>query len=170
MKKTLISFAFMFLALMAAARGNYIFRPLTANDVMTDNYIHSVMRDHNGFMWVVSSDGIHRYDGFEYKFYTAPGGRYEKYFLREDAKKILWIRTGENTFIYDRENDSISADINRHLDEPSDEKPPKVYCVDHDGNLWYGKSGKLVYLERVSGKKTLFSSINSDDILSLECS
>ena len=169
MKKTLISFAFMLLALMAAARGNYIFRPLTANDVMTDNYIHSVMRDHNGFMWVVSSDGIHRYDGFEYKFYTAPGGRYEKYFLREDAKKILWIRTGENTFIYDRENDSISADINRHLDEPSDEKPPKVYCVDHDGNLWYGKSGKLVYLERVSGKKTLFSSINSDDILSLEC-
>ena len=154
---------------MAVARNSYIFRPLTASDVMPDNYIHTLMQDHNGFMWVVCSDGIHRYDGFENKFYSTSGERFEKYFLGEDAKNTLWIRTGENTFIYDRENDNITADINRMLDEPSDVKPPKVYCIDHEGNIWYGKPGKLVHLDMTSGKKTIFHDPASNDILSLEC-
>ena len=50
------------------------FQVLNMNDGLSDNDIHSVAKDTEGFMWFGTEDGLNRFDGYEFMHVTQDPG------------------------------------------------------------------------------------------------
>ena len=45
--------------------GQYAFRSLDINNGLSQNTVHAILQDKQGFMWFGTKDGLDRYDGKE---------------------------------------------------------------------------------------------------------
>lgn len=54
------------------------FQVLNMNDGLSDNDIHSVAKDTEGFMWFGTGSGLNRYDGLTFKVFRMPGISYRR--------------------------------------------------------------------------------------------
>ena len=48
---------------------NIRFKHLTTNDGLSQSWVHSVIQDKYGFIWMASEDGLNRYDGNSFRIY-----------------------------------------------------------------------------------------------------
>src|SRR5512137_1095565 len=56
-------------AALAAPEPRLKFGRLTTNQGLSNNWVLSVLRDSQGFLWVGTEDGLNRYDGRSFKIY-----------------------------------------------------------------------------------------------------
>jgi len=84
------------------------FKHLTTDNGLSQSWIHSVIQDKYGFMWMGSEDGLNRYDGNSFRIYKnnfrdpysiSNNGILTLY---EDSKGDLWIGTRKGLNLYDR--------------------------------------------------------------------
>ena len=81
------------------AAPNFYFKQLSQQDGLSQNFVRSIMLDHDGFLWVGTKSGVSRFDYHEFKNYSAvpdsaaslPGNLV--HFIVEDARHNIWIST-----------------------------------------------------------------------------
>jgi hypothetical protein len=123
------------------------FNRLTTADGLPSNEIRSpVVRDHNGYIWVGTENGLARYDGYGCKIYrNDPSDRTSLssntvMSLLEDSKQRLWIGTWESGLsLYDPGRDRF---VN-FRPRPGDSTCLQARSVfeiseDRSGNIWLG--------------------------------
>ena len=97
MKRILTCLITICLTLMPAmATENYVFKTFDVRTGLSDNYVKSILRDQYGFMWLATSNGLNRYDGYQFKKYTVTQlGNYNDDIecIQEDGAGTLWIQT-----------------------------------------------------------------------------
>ena len=49
----------------------YNFSYLSIDNGLSDNSVHAIHKDYNSFMWFGTSYGLERFDGYEFKHYSA---------------------------------------------------------------------------------------------------
>jgi ligand-binding sensor domain-containing protein/signal transduction histidine kinase len=124
---------------------------------LSNSDVYCVLQDSRGFMWVGTSDGLNKYDGYKFTVYkNDPSNQYSLnnnsiLNIVEDSKGIVWLGTwGGGLNKFDREknrfihfkhdpqnNKSISSDFITSL------------LQDKHGNLWIGtQNGELDLLDR----------------------
>jgi len=125
------------------------------------NNVNYILQDSRGFMWFGTSDGLNKYDGYQFTVYknkladqNSLSGNSVKSII-EDSKEVLWIGTWggglnkfdreKNRFIHFRHdplnNNSISSDFVTSLLE------------DKKGNLWIGtEKGGLDLFDRLNNR------------------
>ena len=54
-------------ALSASAQGLIRFQNITVNDGLSMSTITDFEQDHNGYIWIATAEGLHRYDGKHFK-------------------------------------------------------------------------------------------------------
>ena len=59
------------LAFVVQASPNFYFKQLSQQDGLPQNFVRSIMLDHNGFFWIGTSRGVSRFDRHEFKNYSA---------------------------------------------------------------------------------------------------
>lgn len=104
----------LFLVIPSIAQSDYMFNHITVEDGLTTNNIRCFIQDYYGFIWIGTENGLHRYDGYEYKVYfhdrhdpKSIGGNFIMS-LYEDSDKNLWIGTLEGgASMYDRQSDAF---------------------------------------------------------------
>lgn len=123
---------------------NLVAQPVFFNHITQENGLRSgnvraIIKDHQGFIWIGTEDGLHRYDGYEMKMYRNRQddslSLSSNYILClfEDSHKNLWIGTlGGGLCLYDRkmdtfrcfkhENSAIPNNIVRTINEGPDHK------------------------------------------------
>lgn len=76
----IVSFLCIFSLLPAGAQtlSEKDFQVLNMNDGLSDNDIHSVAKDTEGFMWFGTGSGLNRYDGRTFKVFRMPGISYRR--------------------------------------------------------------------------------------------
>ncbi len=83
------------------------FRHFTEKDGLSDNRVQAVLRDHQGFVWVGTANGLNRYDGYDFKHYFPNRQEPERSVcsesiqdLKQDTAGHIWIATnnGLNRF------------------------------------------------------------------------
>lgn len=47
--------------------GQYAFRSLDINNGLSQNTVHAILQDKQGFMWFGTKDGLDRYDGISFR-------------------------------------------------------------------------------------------------------
>src|SRR5262245_18053051 len=82
---------FIVLAASAAVYGDRLpIRAYTTADGLAQNTVHSILRDSNGFVLFGTSEGISRYDGYQFQSYEEP-----KRTKQRRVRKLLETHNGE---------------------------------------------------------------------------
>jgi ligand-binding sensor domain-containing protein len=126
---------------------NIHFKHLTINDGLSHSWIHSIIQDKYGFIWVGTDDGLDRYDGYSFRVYK--NNYRDQYSISssnvmamfEDSNGDLWIGTRQGLNLFDRKHE-------RFIRYPrfSDQEILSV-VEDRNRNLWIGASRQLFCLD-----------------------
>ncbi len=139
---------------------NTKFKHLTVNDGLSDNYVSAILQDKEGFMWLGTSDGLNKYDGYKFIIYRhnpndsnsiGPGNIRCIY---EDKEGFIWIGSEGSLSRFDKKNGKFKVYIN----DPKNAKSLSNNIVqdvieDKEGILWistYG--GGLNKFDKKTGK------------------
>jgi ligand-binding sensor domain-containing protein/signal transduction histidine kinase len=138
------------LAINLVAQTNYKFISYQSTQGLSDNVIYSILQDKEGFLWVGSSNGLNRFDGYSFKQFlhheddtTSISGNHisEMY---EDKNGSLWIATRNNGLnLYVPKTHSFIR-YQHHPNKPNSLSSNSIKCItgDGNGNLWIGTSDK----------------------------
>lgn len=88
-----------------------VLKSIAADDELSHAWINAIKQDFLGFIWIATSDGLYRYDGYEICTYrsvvgdslTLAGNNIIS--IYEDQNKVLWIGTTRGLSKYDRDHD-----------------------------------------------------------------
>jgi len=97
------------------------FNHIAQEDGLRNGNVRAIMKDHQGFIWIGTEDGLHRYDGYSMKIYrnvkldsTSLGSNFVLS-LFEDSRHNFWVGTLDGgLYVYDRARDSF-----RHVKIPT---------------------------------------------------
>ncbi len=147
----LFAVALAWAAVPAAAdpQGRIAFRRLGQDDGLLQGSIHAIAQDRRGFMWFGTQEGLHRFDGAEFRVFThdsADPGSISHNRVRailEDRSGALWIGTqggGLNRF------DPQTERFTRFVFDPADpgsisHDRIRFLYEDSAGVLWVGTDG-----------------------------
>lgn len=154
---------------MQANTVNYIFRSISTEKGLSCTQVHAILQDKNGFMWVGTTDGLNRFDGFTFKRYT-PNPEDPKsiqgnniYALNEDISGLLWIyfSSGEISYYNPVEETFVnysSQDIQRLL--PKFTRATSFY-KGIDNTVFIGTDGGLLLFDIIKKKLSSVSKLHS---------
>lgn len=114
------------------------------NRELSNNQVFTVLQDRNGFFWVGTLGGLHRYMGSDYDLFvnakdsaSIPDNRVEK--LYEDKNGYLWIGTHNGLCRYNPDkNNFIRFDTDNQLVDPLDPNTNRIKEIveDKEGTIW----------------------------------
>ncbi|MCM1356250.1 MAG: ATP-binding protein [Staphylococcus sp.] len=126
---------------------------------LSNNKINVLHSDSDGFLWIGTSAGLYRYDGYTYKNYapadTSMLDTFEYYIeeIQEDADGHLWIYSGQKYSIYDPVTDRITSDIKPFLEKSGIGFIPSHITIDERKGMWlHSPANGLFYLEPGTAK------------------
>jgi diguanylate cyclase (GGDEF)-like protein len=138
---------------------NMRFSRLGLEEGLAQSSVSSILQDRQGYIWMGTEDGLHRYDGYSFRIFRNdpedPGSISESqiYALHEDRAGNIWVGTlngGLNRF------DPIAGTFShfragRAADTLSHDT---VYTIleDRSGSIWVGTERGLNRLDPATGK------------------
>lgn len=161
-------FIFIICSLSAAAYGaesilaqNFRFYNFCTRDGLSNNTVNDLLVDHQGFLWVASSMGLNRFDGYSvYTFYYYNNDREKPIVnveeIQEDILGSLWLRNSSLLMRYDRKTNHFTEDHKTYLralgyDIPKDANV-RIKTTADDG-MWVVVPGMIYYGNYKTGEK-----------------
>jgi ligand-binding sensor domain-containing protein len=147
-----------------------LFEHISYEQGLSDASVTAILQDSRGFLWIGTSNGLNRYDG--YNFITERNdptnplslGNNTITVLYEDANAMLWVGTQNGLFRYDRTTgafrvykstpDSVSANSTRN--NSLSNNVIRSIAESPDGMLWVGTKRGLNMLDVARNEWTLF--------------
>jgi signal transduction histidine kinase/ligand-binding sensor domain-containing protein/CheY-like chemotaxis protein len=146
------------------------FIPLSVDGVSLRARIWSITQDNFGFLWLGTSDGLYRYDGYNLKLYENERGQANSLgsdpirFVYKDRVGALWISNlGGGLYRLDPTDGTLA--LYRHEPNTSGSLINNlVLCVyeDRSGTLWFGTSAGLERFDPITGAFVHFISNPKD--------
>ena len=162
---------FIIVVIVTPVSAQYSFRSIDLRMGLSDNYVRTILKDSQGFVWLGTLNGLSRYDGFHIRNYNIvqKDGKINNNILRiaQDKRQTLWITTLDGQlFCYDKESDGICNDATNRLARLGIRSRGAVF-VDADHNLWCTSIGVFYYY--VFDDHHLFSVPIKEKIISVSC-
>lgn len=144
--------------LLSITAGAQQFTSISVKEGLADNNVSYIEKDHLGYMWFATLNGLDRFDGYKFRSYSLKGFglNYNGFsYVAEDSAHHLWVKSyGNDIYMYDRENDRLTANYSEILKTVSpDIEELSDLIVDTDKNIWL-TSGEYLYYYNYSTKKT----------------
>lgn len=130
----------------------YVFHHLTTNDGLSNSTVRAIIKDSYGFLWVGTESGLNRYDGYDFEVYRGDPDNSNSlsiddiWGLKEDGQGNIWISSGFNYAVYNREKDTFINDIPRLLKDLNIivDRNYKIH-IDKGGGIWVLSGQKAFY-------------------------
>lgn len=164
MRRFLLGFLFLFtfygIALSQSLQ--YKFMRLTVNDGLSNNQVTCFFRDSRGFVWIGTSSGLNRFDGYNVKVFrndtrdSASISNSSVSYMMEDPNGRVWVNSAYgsvNPNIYDPATEKFSLSsqtVLRSYGIPSGNVTDIV--KDRQGNFWFVHSTGLYRYDPATGK------------------
>jgi ligand-binding sensor domain-containing protein/signal transduction histidine kinase len=161
-----------------AQQKQLLFNGIKSDDGLVSSNILSIIQDDNGFIWIGTYDGLHRYDSKELKVYQ--NNINDPNSLADNLIRSLFIDKNNNMFVgtntgislYDKTTDQF---INFNQDTASClynfNFQANDITTDDNGNIWIASNVGLVKFNRTNNKYELFTheASNSESISNSFC-
>ncbi|HZY40233.1 MAG TPA: two-component regulator propeller domain-containing protein, partial [Mucilaginibacter sp.] len=135
------------------------FSSLNTNDGLSQSDVKSILKDHEGYLWCSTDDGLNRYDGYHFTVYrhqaknehSLPTNNVTALF--EDKKGRLWVGTsGGGLCLYDRDADSFTTFSSKINDDKTlSSADINTIFQDNKNNIWVGTYSGLNLLDQNTG-------------------
>jgi len=123
------------------------FQNLTTRDGLSNNHVLDICQDKHGFIWIATTDGLNRYDGYSFKIYrnqpedsTSISDNFITC-IEEDKSGNLWIGT-KNGF---NKYDPLTNSFIRHLYNP------EKNSISHNHVRQIMADGNILWIETLDG-------------------
>ena len=143
----------------------YHFTAITSKDGLSSNTVNAILKDHYGFIWFGTEDGLTKFDGLNYTVYrhnpkdTTSLWSNEVNCLFEDKKGQLWVGTSGSLHLYNRTKNNFRHFKSNYENNGFTSAIIKSICEDYLGQLWVATLSGLNRLDPVSGQVTKFKDI-----------
>jgi ligand-binding sensor domain-containing protein/signal transduction histidine kinase/DNA-binding response OmpR family regulator len=122
----------------------FTFRNYQVNQGLSENSVHSIIQDNQGFMWFGTKDGLNRFDGRTFKVFKddlsdehSIGNNFTRtLFQHHDG--TIWVGTDNGVYIYNPINEQFTFLDVSTADEKSIESTVTSICSDADNSMWIG--------------------------------
>jgi signal transduction histidine kinase/ligand-binding sensor domain-containing protein/CheY-like chemotaxis protein len=170
------------LFLPAQDRKEYEFEVISFKEGLSQNTVTSIIQDRDGFMWMGTQHGLHKYNGYDFIIYKKEPKNENSLsdnnveIMVEDRSGTLWVGTsGGGLNRIDRE----TMGFKHYRHDPANPNSLTDNFVtsiiqDRDGSLWIGTSNGLNRLDPETGHISHFKhqtddadSLNDNSILAL---
>lgn len=137
------------LIVLQAQSAELFLKHLDTGNGLSGNKINAIYRDSEGFLWIGTSSGLCRYDGYDFRIYhPEPNGDNPEQLngsyieeIQEDADGNLWVYSEGSYYIYSPETDRLSDLVPSLMKKWGIESKPSKVLIDNDKNIW-------IYIER----------------------
>lgn len=127
-----------------------IFKHLTSEDGLSSSNVLSLLLDHQGYMWIGTSDGLNRFDGTKFVVYKnsqtdSTSIESNVIFMFEDHEKNLFLGTSVGLSLYNR-NLNCFVNFGKNKKSALYKFNYGIYGISEDtrGNLWLGTNKGLI--------------------------
>jgi hypothetical protein len=138
--------------------GEYTFRHIDQRNGLLHNVVFAMAQDSKGFVWIITANGLKRYDGLRFKNYEKELRAFSYTIpiknIYEDKEKNILITGNQVGSINTLQN---SATI---YNEPGALKNPKekfVAYTDEKNNKWLLSNYRVCFTDSLSGQMRLFA-------------
>lgn len=143
---------------------------ISSDEGLPSDIINFVYQDSEGFLWMASTEGLIRWDGYNYRNYRHSESNAHSisnnivYHIYEDGQKRLWITTINGLNLYDREMDRFEK---VQIHDTLEAIPVNDIIEDAEGRLWLGTSyGLCRYNHEDRGYEWWLHDVNDPNSLS----
>lgn len=120
--------------------------------------INQIVEDNSGFIWIASSNGLHRYDGYE--FVDFPFGNIRK--MYKDGKGNFWCLVHGRAYVFDLQKYEFIDVLKRYETETGrSHKVGKIRAGKENTRL-YCERGLCLYVEYLNSDSISVSSVRSE--------
>ena len=166
MKKQLLTLLLLVCSLGMDAGNTLIpdmkFRRLDTRDGLSNSQINYIFQDSKGFVWIATSYGLNRYDGYRFRTYysdatdsTTLRNNYVDY-IWEDMDGRLWLRQGMNFCVFDPRTEQVVRNPSTILSKIGIKGGIDRIYIDAQKNLYVKTYDEgLYYYNPKTKKKTL---------------
>jgi ligand-binding sensor domain-containing protein len=106
----------LFLNFAAQAQPPHYFTHFTEKDGLSDNKVQCILRDQQGYLWIGTSNGLNRYDGYAFRHYFPDTRQAQRtvsneniYDLKQDNAGYIWIATANGLNRYDPQTETFQV-------------------------------------------------------------
>lgn len=153
--KRLLTFLFLGISLTVAPVTMSIpdmkFRRLDTRDGLSNSTINCLFQDSKGFVWIGTSYGLNRYDGYRFRtFYNDPNdtttlrNNYVDH-IWEDSKGRLWLKQGMNFSIFDPVTERVNRNPTTELSKWGIKGGIDRFYIDSGKHMWVKTYDEGVY-------------------------
>jgi ligand-binding sensor domain-containing protein len=144
-------------ATVQPARAPYVFERVGDIEQVPDGVITALTQDGQGLLWIGTTDGLVRFDGYRFRRYahdradsgSLPGNRIQALLAARDGR--LWVGTHSNgVAVYDAVSDRFERfDTAQGAQQPLPAGGVRALAETPDGAIWVGTTGSgLVRIDR----------------------
>ncbi len=150
MKHLFVTFILLMSVFLSSGGQEIPLRHIAIDDSVTSGTINSMVRSHDGFLWIATDDGLYRYDGYETRAYL-PGRKIEHLF--ETHLRRLWINTGDSWVIHDPATDTLTHNADSLLHSMGVRGRPLHIDIDRKSSLWiFTDTGEIFHIPTTTSK------------------
>jgi signal transduction histidine kinase/ligand-binding sensor domain-containing protein/CheY-like chemotaxis protein len=157
--------------LRAAESPNFTFSPADLNKQLSQKTVRQIYQDSTGYLWVVTQEGLSRYDGYQLLSFTQDPRKPDSLSsdnvraVLEDHKNRLWVATdggGLNLFNSAKQTFTSWQSVNISTDSPMSDKIRSMW-LDKGGDIWLGyNNGNF---SRFNPDNMVFEHFNTRELL-----
>ena len=145
------------------------FRRLDSRDGLSNSTINCIYQDSKGFVWIGTSYGLNRYDGYRFRTYysdpndttTLRNNYVDQIF--EDAAGRLWLRQGMNYSLFDPAIERTVRNPSKQLAEYGVIGGIDRFYIDSKKNMWVKTYDEGLYCNVYGRKKHTLTKYGYED-------
>lgn len=146
----------------------YSFRNISTAEGLSHRTINCMLQDSKGFVWIGTSDGLNRFDGYAFKQYFLDNedslslGTNVVTGLTEDLTGTIWLSTGNGIYNYLPATESfykINFPDNKII------RQAEGVCVDNEGTIWGVENSNTIL--KMSSGSTQGKYVHLDSLLGI---
>ena len=152
-RKLILVFSFSAIC-QSFGQGNFFFQHLSIEHGISHNNITSITQDHDGYIWLGTTDGLNKYNSYSIQVYgnikndSVTGANSYIEVVYNDKQNNIWVGTSKGLSVYNKYSNSfVNANYKIDGQKPIEASIITAITEDKDGNIWAGTRHGLIKIK-----------------------